>query len=218
MGKIRVLLVDDHAILKEGLKALLDLSGDIQVVADAAEGEQAIQMVNRFQPDVVVMDMAMPGMGGIEATRRIVSAYPETRVLILSQHDNERYILPVLQAGALGYVIKRAVGDELMNAIRTVYQGQPYLGPNIEKMVLRDYQQRADPLGDPAVEEYGLTKRQKQILKLVAEGKTSDEIAKLLHLSAKTVMTHRANIYSRVGTNNLAELIRLAIRLGLVEL
>jgi DNA-binding NarL/FixJ family response regulator len=164
------------------------------------------------------MDMAMPGMGGIEATRRIVSESPGTRVLILSQHDNERYILPALQAGALGYVIKRAVGDELMNAIRSVHRGQPHLGPAIERMVLRDYQQRTEPTNDPAEEAYGLTERQKQILKLVAEGKTSEEIAGLLHLSAKTVRTHRANIYNRVGTSNLAVLIRLAIRLGLADL
>jgi DNA-binding NarL/FixJ family response regulator len=218
MANIRVLLVDDHAILREGLKALLNLSDDIEVVADATGGEQAIEFVRRYQPDVVVMDMVMPGMGGIEATRRIVSRYPQTRVLILSQYDNERYILPVLQAGALGYVVKRAVGEELLTAIRRVYCGQPCLDPTIEKKVLKDYHQQVDPLSDPSEEEYGITERQKQVLKLVAQGYTSEEIGNMLHLSVKTVMRHRANIYARVGTNNLAELVRLAIRLGLVEL
>jgi DNA-binding NarL/FixJ family response regulator len=218
MAKIRVLLVDDHAILREGLKALLNLSDDIEVVADATNGEQAIAFVGRHHPDVVVMDMAMPGMGGIEATRRIVGRHPQTRVVILSQHANERYILPVLQAGALGYVIKRAGGEELMTAIRRVHCGQPCLDPSIAKKALKDYHQRVDPLSNPSKEEYGFTERQKQILKLVAQGYTSEEIGDLLHLSVKTVMRHRANIYVKAGTSSLAELIRLAIRLGLAEL
>jgi DNA-binding NarL/FixJ family response regulator len=218
MANIRVLLVDDHAILREGLKALLNLSDDIEVVADATSGEQAIEFVRRYQPDVVIMDMAMPGMGGIEATRRIVRQSPQTKVLILSQYDNERYVLPVLQAGALGYVVKRAVGEELLTAIRRAYCGQPCLDSTIEKKVLRDCYQQVDPLSDPSEEEYGITERQKQVLKLVAQGYTSEEIGNMLHLSTKTVMRHRANIYAKVGTNNLAELIKLAIRLGLVEL
>lgn len=218
MATIRVLLVDDHAILRDGLTALLNLSDDIEVVADANSGEQAIEFVRRFQPDVVVMDMAMPGMGGIQATRHIVRQFPKTRVLILSQYDNERYILPVLQAGALGYVIKRAVGKELLTAIRRAYCGQTCLDPTLEKKVLKDYHQQLDPLSDLREEEYGITERQKQVLKLVAQGYTSEEIGDMLHVSTKTVMRHRANIYAKVGTNNLAELIKLAIRSGLVEL
>lgn len=218
MPKIHVLLVDDHAILREGLKALLNLSDDIEVVADAASGEQAIEFVRLHEPDVVVMDMAMPGMGGIEATHRISQMSPHTRVLILSQLDNERYILPALQAGALGYVVKCAVGDELMTAIRQVYRNKPYLSPVIEKKVMKNYQQQVDPLAYPDEGKYNLTERQKQVFELVAQGYTSEEIGELLHLSTKTVMRHRANIYSRLGTSNLAELIKLAIRLGLVEL
>ena len=218
MGKIRVLLVDDHTILKEGLKALLNLSEDIQVIAEAADGREAIDCVHRYDPDVVVMDIAMPGMGGIEATRRITNANPHSRVLILSQHDNERYVLPVLQAGALGYVVKRAVGEELMTAIRTVYRGEPYLRPCVEKMVLRDYQEQAKATQDSENGEYGLTERQKEVLKLVAEGYTSQEIAELLHLSIKTVNSHRENIYQKLGTSNLAELIKIALRLGMIDL
>jgi DNA-binding NarL/FixJ family response regulator len=216
--KIRVVLVDDHAILREGLKALLALSGDVEVVAEAGEGETAIGAVLRHEPDVVVMDMAMPGMGGIEATRRIARLGLSTRVLILSQYDNERYVLPVLQAGAFGYLAKKAVGEELLSAIRMVYHGQPYLGPAVEKMMLRDYQQRVEPYGESDDDGYGLTERQREILQLVAQGHTSEEIADMLHLSPKTVMSHRANIYSRLGTSNLAEIIKVAIRLGLVEL
>lgn len=215
--RIRVILVDDHAILREGLKALLSLSGDIEVVAEADEGESAIGAVLRHQPDVVVMDMAMPGMGGIEATRRIARLGLRTRVLILSQHDNERYVLPVLQAGALGYVAKKAVGEELLSAIRAVHRGEPYLGPAVEQMVLHDYQQRAASYSEGDEDGYGLTERQREILQLVAQGHTSEEIAEMLHLSARTVMSHRANIYSRLGTSNLAEIIKVAIRMGLIE-
>ncbi len=156
MGKIRVLLVDDHTILREGLRALLNLCEDIEVVAEAAEGRDALAYVQRYGPDVVVMDMAMPGMGGLEATRRIMEKSPQTRVLVLSQHDNERYILPVLQAGAMGYVLKRAAGDELVTAIRTVYRGDPYLLPSIAKMVLQDYRQHTELDPETKKEEYDM--------------------------------------------------------------
>ena len=213
MKEIRVLLVDDHAILRDGLKALLHLCEDIRVVAEAEDGREAIAQAHHHKPDVVVMDMAMPGMGGLEATRRIVEENPPTKVLVLSQHDDERYILPVLQAGAIGYVLKRAVGDELVTAIRTVQQGSPFLPPAIAKVLLKDYRHYSQPEED----NYGLTPREKEVLKLVAEGHTSQEIAKLLCLSKKTVMCHRANIYKKFGTHNRTELVKYAIRHGLVE-
>ena len=219
MDKIRVLLVDDHTILREGLKALLNLCEDIEVVAEASEGRDALAYVRRYRPDVVVMDMAMPGMGGLEATRRIVEESPLTKILVLSQHNNERYILPVLRAGAMGYVLKRAAGDELVTAIRTVHQGDPYLLPPITKMVLQDYRQHPEPDPNTAEEEYGrLTAREKEVLELVAEGHTSQDIAELLCLSKKTVMCHRANIYKKLGTRNRTELIKYAIRQGLIEM
>jgi DNA-binding NarL/FixJ family response regulator len=214
MSKIRVMLVDDHAILREGLKVLLALNDDIEVVGEAGDGEEGLANIKHYAPDVVVMDIAMPGMDGLEATRRIVSAYPKTKVLILSQHDNERYILPVLRAGAMGYVLKRAVGEELVTAIRTVYRGESYLQPSVAKMVLQNYQQTSE---EPAKDDMGLTEREKQVLKLVAEGRTSQEIAGLLYLSKKTVMCHRANIYQKLGTHNRTELIKYAMHLGLVE-
>lgn len=214
MNKLRVLLVDDHAILRDGLRALLALCDDIEVIGEAGDGQEAITNVRHFNPDVVVMDMAMPGMDGLEATRQIVKERPQTRVLVLSQHDNERYILPVLRAGAMGYLLKRAVGEELVTAIRMVARGESYLHPAIARMVLQDYQHPQPEVND---DNYNLTQREKQVLKLVAEGRTSQEIAEFLVLSKKTVMCHRANIYQKLGTHNRSDLIRYAMRLGLVE-
>jgi DNA-binding NarL/FixJ family response regulator len=216
MGKIRVLLVDDHAILRDGLRALLNLCEDIEVVGEATEGREAVAFVLEHSPEVVVMDMAMPGMDGLEATRRIVRESPQTKVLVLSQHDNERYILPVLRAGAMGYVFKRAVGAELVTAIRTVHRGECFVPPSIAKMLLHDYRQR----GEIAPEEGNddLTEREKEVLKLVAEGRSSQEIADLLSLSKKTIMCHRANIMAKLGIHNRTELIKYAMRLGLIEL
>jgi DNA-binding NarL/FixJ family response regulator len=186
--KIRVLLVDDHAILREGLRVLLHLSDDIEVVAEAADGWEALAMVSQGAPNVVVMDMAMPGMGGLEATRRIRDEYPHTRVLVLSQHEDERYVLPVLRAGAAGYVLKRAVSDELVTAIRTVSRGQSFLPPSVAQIVLQDYRQGVE--AEAAEDEHGLTPRENEVLKLVVEGYTSKEIAEMLFLSKKTVMCH----------------------------
>lgn len=214
---IRVMLVDDHAILREGLRTMLDMNEDIEVVAGASEGHEAINCFKQCQPDVVIMDIAMPGMNGIEATKVMMEQRPDVRILILSQHDNEHYILPMLRAGALGYIAKRAVTQELVTAIRTVYRGEPYLEPAIERMMLRDYQSRASGDQDDA-DEYKLTERQAEVLKLVAEGHTNTEIAELLHLSPKTVMSHRANMYQRLGTSNLADVIRIAIKLKLIDL
>lgn len=185
-------------------------------MAEAADGQEALACVRTRQPDVVIMDMAMPGMGGLEATRRIMEDRPRTRVLVLSQHDDERYILPVLRAGAMGYVLKRAVGEELVKAIRTVYRNECFLPPSIAATVLSDYRQQQEPELEPAG-DHGLTPREKEVLKLVAEGRTSQQIAESLYLSKKTVMCHRSNIYKKLGTHNRAELIKYAIRQGLVH-
>jgi DNA-binding NarL/FixJ family response regulator len=211
MGKIRVVLVDDHAILRDGLRVFLALCDDIEVVAVAGDGREAVDCVDRHGPDVVVMDMAMPGMDGLEATRLIVKAHPQTKVLVLSQHDNERYIVSVLRAGAMGYVLKRAAGEELVTAIRTVYRGESFLQPDIAKMLLKDLQHGDKPGED---DDRGLTLREKEVLKLVAEGRTSQEIAQLLQLSKKTVMCHRANIYEKLGTHDRSELVKYAARLS----
>jgi DNA-binding NarL/FixJ family response regulator len=215
MDKIRVLLVDDHGIVREGLRAMLSLNQDIQVVGEAADGREAIDRARSCAPNVVVMDMAMPGMDGLQATKRLTRDFAGVRVLVLSQHDNERYILPVLQAGASGYVLKRSVGAELVTAIRAVHAGDSWLPPRVAQAVLQYCRQGPTALAD---DEAGLiTEREREVLKLVVEGYTSQEIADLLHLSKRTVMCHRANIASKLGIHNRMELLRYAMRIGVVE-
>jgi DNA-binding NarL/FixJ family response regulator len=215
MDKVRVLLADDHGIVREGLRAMLSLNEDIEVVGEAADGREAVNQARSCAPNVVVMDMAMPGMDGLQATKRLARDFPEVRVLVLSQHDNERYILPVLQAGASGYVLKRSVGAELVEAIRTVHKGDSWLPPRVAQTVLSYCRQGPSALA----EDDGslLTEREQEVLKLVVEGYTSREIADLLYLSKRTVMCHRANIASKLGIHNRMELIRYAMRTGVVE-
>lgn len=216
MATIRVLLADDHAVLREGLRVLLEMRGDVEVVGEVADGRAAIDAVQRHAPDVVVMDISMPGLDGLAATRQIKMEYPNVRVLILSQHDDPRYVLPVLKAGAAGYVLKRSAAEELLTAIQTVHGGDSYLPPAIAKEVLNDYRQVRDDAKEPDLDE--LTPREREVLTLVAEGYTSQEIADLLCVSPRTVMVHRANIYKKLGTHNRAELIKYAIRKGLIDL
>ena len=213
MSKIRVLLADDHAVLREGLRSLLSLRDDIEVVGEATNGQVALEMVRQLRPDVVVMDIAMPVMDGLEATRRLKQEHPETRVLILTQHDNREYVFSLLQAGAAGYVLKKAGGAEVVAAIRSVFQEGAFLPPGIAREVMDRYIQR--PL-----EETGrpyLTEREKQVLRLIAEGKSNREIAESLCLSVKTVMAHRANIMEKLDIHSRTELVRYAIRQGLTS-
>lgn len=215
MDTIRVLLVDDHAILRDGLRSLLSLQRDMMVVAEAEHGAQAIELVRRFTPDVTVMDIAMPQMNGLEAIRRIMAERTRTRILVLSQHDDERYVLPCCQAGASGYLLKSVAGDELVSAIRIVAQGGSYLPPDIAERVLRAFRSMAEaqaPLADPL-----LSDREREVLTLVAQGRTSKEIADRLVLSQKTVMCHRANINRKLGARSRADLIRWAAQNGLIS-
>jgi DNA-binding NarL/FixJ family response regulator len=214
MDRIRVLLVDDHGIVRDGLRAMLSLNQEIEVVGEAADGREAINQTRSCAPNVVVMDIAMPGMDGLQATKRLARDFPEVQVLVLSQHDNERYILPVLQAGASGYVLKRSVGAELVEAIRTVHKGDSWLPPRVAQTVLSYCRQRPSA----STEDDGglLTEREQEVLKLVVEGYTSREIADLLYVSKRTVMCHRANIASKLGIHNRMELVRYAMRTGVV--
>lgn len=214
MDRIRILVVDDHAIMRDGIRALLNLHDDIEVIGEASEGKEAVEKAQELMPDVVIMDIAMPGMDGLEATRRIRKKSPKMKVLVLTQHDNKEYILSVIKAGASGYVPKRALGSELVSAIRAVQQGDSFLYPSAATALIEDYLQQAKE-----EEPYDqLTAREREILKLIAEGHTSREIADMLFLSLKTVLGHRAKIMEKLNLHNRAELIKYAMRKGLVSL
>jgi DNA-binding NarL/FixJ family response regulator len=214
MDKIKVLIVDDHAVMRDGIRALLSLQDDIKIVGEASEGNEAIEKSRTVCPDVIVMDIAMAGMDGLEATRRITKQNPKIKVLILTQYDNKEFILTAIKAGSAGYVPKRALGSELISAIRAVYHGESFLYPSAAAALIEDYRQQAQTI-DPFDQ---LTPREREILKLVAEGNTSREIASALFLSLKTVLGHRAKIMEKLDIHNRTDLIKYAMRKGLVRI
>jgi len=211
VADIRVLLVDDHRILREGLRSLLERQSGIKVVGEAADGLEAIQKVETLHPDVVVMDIAMPGMDGLEATVRIKEQHPETHVLVLTQYDEQQFVMPLLRAGASGYVLKRSGGKEILRAIRKVVQEGAFLHPHAAQQVLEAMRKSEEP---PKPQ---LTPRETEVLRLIAEGKTNKEIAAALGISPKTVSVHRSNIMSKLDLHSSVELARYAIRRGLTE-
>ena len=213
MQKIKVLIVDDHAIMRDGIRALLSVNDDIEVVGEASEGKEALKKVEQLKPDVIVMDIAMPGMDGMEATRQMVKANSRVKVLILTQHDNKEYILSAIKAGATGFVPKRAMGSELVSAIRAVFRGDSVLYPSVASALIEDYRQRSE------LDPYDrLTAREREILKLIAEGHTSQEIADMLVISLKTVLGHRTKIMEKLDIHNRTELIKYAMRKGLISI
>jgi len=216
MRSIRVLLVDDHALVREGIRSLLQLHSDIDVVGEASDGREAIQKTRELDPDVVVLDISMPSMGGIEATRQIVKENPSARIVVLSRHDNLSYARSLLEAGASGYVPKKAVSAELATAIRAVYAGEVFLYPSIAKAVTKDYVQLVQSQHKTDAYER-LTEREREILMLIAEGYSSRQIADQLYLTVKTVLNHRRNIMDKLGIGNPAQLIKYAIKIGLVD-
>jgi len=213
MSKISILLVDDHAILRSGLRALLATYPDIEVVGEAGGGEEAIQLVRRQQPQVVLMDVAMPGMNGLVATRYIREQCPETKILILTQYGNKEYVQPLLEAGASGYVLKQAADSELIKAIRAVCRGEAYLYPPVAKLMMNAYVSEAR--GGDAYET--LTARELEVLILVAEGHSNRAIAKILHISPKTVDVHRTRMMKKLELHNASEVTRFAMRRGLLD-
>jgi two-component system response regulator NreC len=214
--KIRVLIVDDHTILRAGLRMLLNAHRDIEVIGEASDGSQAISAAQRLQPDVILMDIAMPETNGIDATREIKRLMPETRVLVLTMHENEEYLFQVLRAGASGYILKEAADTELVTAIRVVYGGRFYLSPSAQSMMVGDYLQRVRT-GEERDSYGALTEREREILKLVAEGYTNSQIGERLTISPKTVDTHRTHIMDKLNLHSRAELVKYAIRRGLLE-
>jgi DNA-binding NarL/FixJ family response regulator len=211
---MRVLIADDHTLVRAGIRALVEKLPEVQVVAEASDGRDALRLVKEHRPDVVLMDIAMPGLNGLEATRRMAKEFPKVRVLILSMHTSEEYVWQALCAGAAGYLLKGAELDELALAIRAVVRGGTYLSPPVSKHVIRDYVQR---VGDEKSLLERLTPRQREILQLIAEGATTKEIAQTLNISVKTVETHRAQLMERLNIHDVAGLVRYAIKIGLVQ-
>ncbi|MFQ6058798.1 MAG: response regulator [Anaerolineae bacterium] len=217
MNKIRVLLADDHTILREGIRALLAAQPDIEVVGEASNGREAVAKARELKPDVILMDIAMPLLNGLEATRQIKKEHPEMDVLVLTMHDSEEYVSQILGAGAAGYVVKKAAASDLVSAIHAVYQGGAFLYPSVAKMLVEDYLRRVEAGGGrDSYDE--LTDREREVLQLIAEGYTNKEIADLLCLSVKTVQTHRAHVMEKLNLHDKGEVIKYAIQKGIIEL
>ncbi len=214
MSKIRVLIADDHAILREGLKALLSLADDIEVVGEAADGEQAVEQVRALRPDLVLMDVAMPGLGGLEATLAIRRDHPDVKILVLTQYEDAEYVRRFLQAGVSGYLLKKSAGADLAGSIRAAARGGLVLDPDVAKAAIAA---PAPDRGTAASPYDSLTSREKQVLKLVAEGKSNKEVAAILGISVKTAMSHRENLMEKLDLHSRTELIHFAIREGVVR-
>ncbi|MFZ5822759.1 MAG: response regulator [Bacillota bacterium] len=214
---IRVLICDDHMMVRQGVRMVLQSEPDIELVGEAGRGEEAVRLAASLQPDVVIMDISLPDMSGIEATKRIKELVSGAHVIGLTMHEEEPYVLELLKAGADGYIVKRSAAADLVSAIRAVMQGQAILDPAITRAVVSGYVTRpSPPSGEPA-EPSPLTPRELEILILVAEGNTNAEIARKLYISEKTVQTHRSNILDKLNIHDRTELVRYAIRQGLIE-
>ena len=216
MSKIRILLADDHAILREGLKALLKLSDDFEVVGEAGDGNEAVEACARLAPHVVLMDVAMPGLGGLEATVAIKKTCPDVKVLVLTQYEDPEYVRRFLKAGVSGYVLKRTAGPELAQAIRAAARGGLVLDPAIAREALHEPSGGTTADADDPYD--ALTDREKQVLKLVAEGRSNKEVAALLGISVKTAMTHREHVMEKLELHSRTDLIRFAIRTGVIRM
>ena len=217
MKKIKVLIADDHTLVRDGIRALLVLAADIEVVGEAATGKEALEQVKELRPDVVLMDLMMPTMSGLDATRRIRREFPETKVLALTQYDDSEYVIPVIEAGARGFITKMAAFAELASAIQAVSKGESYLSPSAAAALVEECQQKTTEDGrkDPY---HQLTDREKEVLKLVVEGHTAREIADLLVVSPKTVEWYKTSLMNKLDIHNKTDLIKFAIRKALITL
>jgi DNA-binding NarL/FixJ family response regulator len=211
---LHILIADDHGIVRSGLRMLLDRQDGLSVVAEADDGVDAVEKAIAHKPDIAVLDVSMPRMTGLQAARHIREQAPEVNVLLLSMHDDERYLLEALKAGANGYVLKRAADTDLVDAIRAVARGGSFISPHAEGTLLKRMLDDPDPHADPTEK---LTPREREVVKLIAEAYTNKEIAAILNLAEKTVESHRANVLAKLGMRDRVELVRYAIRRGLIE-
>ncbi len=214
MTNVRILLADDHAMLRDGVRMVLESHPGFEVVGTADNGRDAVRLAEELQPDVAVVDVAMPGLNGLEATRAMRHTSPETAIVVLSMHEGEEYLREALRAGAAGYVLKRAAAKELVGAISAVRRGDKYLDPALTDTLISDYVRQVER-GDDTPDS--LTERELEVLKLVAEGLTNRQIALQLNISIKTVQTHRANLMDKLNLHDRTELVRYAIRRGLIQ-
>jgi two-component system response regulator NreC len=209
--KIHILLADDHAVVRQGFKMILAAQPDMEIVGEAGNGREAVELAGSLQPDVIVMDVAMPELNGIEATRRLADTAPRTRVLALSMHKDSVYVREILRAGARGYLLKDSIASDLLAAVRAVARGEGYLSPGVSDAVLDDYRRHVtDPIDL-------LTSREREVLQMIAEGKTNKDIANILNLSVYTVDAHRGHIMEKLNLHSGNELVRFAVRYGLVD-
>jgi DNA-binding NarL/FixJ family response regulator len=215
VDRIRVLLADDHALVRAGIRLLLEKLPYIEVIAEASDGREAIRLVEKHEPHVLLTDIAMPILNGLEVTRHLAKTFPKVRVLILSMYSDEGHVFLALRAGAAGYLLKGSVREELKMAIRAVAQGETYLSPPVAKITIREYSGRVNAEPGPLRK---LSPRQEQVLKLIAEGKTTKQIALALNISVKTVESHRTQLMERLDLHDIARLVRFAIKIGLVTL
>ncbi|HET9723562.1 MAG TPA: response regulator transcription factor [Actinomycetota bacterium] len=215
-GRVKVLVVDDHEIVREGIRMVLAADPELEVVGVASSGEEAIEKVRDLEPNVVLMDIGMPGLSGFEATRRIRESSPGTQVVALTVHDSEGYVFQMLQAGATGYVVKRAPSEDVILAVKRAHQGEAVLHPTVAKLLIKDYLARVAKGEETSFDT--LSDREREILKLIAEGQTNREIADTLFLSIKTVQAHRANLMRKLGMHDRTELVKYAIRKGIIGL
>jgi RNA polymerase sigma factor (sigma-70 family) len=215
MIPIRILLADDHTVVRDGLRALVEKQPDMSVIGEAADGRDTIRIAEEQSPDVIIMDIAMPNMNGIEATRRIMASNPQTAVLILSMHQDESYVLRSLKAGARGYLLKDSVRSDVIEAIRAVVQGRSFLTRKVSRILQEDYVREMERRG--LEDSYDLlTDREREILQLVAEGRTNKEVASMLNISLTTVETHRTHILQKLNLHSIPELILYAVRKGII--
>ncbi len=217
MSKIRVLLVDDHTIVRQGLRSLLDSHEDIEVVGEAENGRQAFEKTEQVIPDIVILDITMPSLNGIEATRQIKKLKPEIKVIVLTVHDSEEYVHQVLQAGASGYLLKESAVSDLVSAIHAVGKGDIFLSPTISKVVVKDYIKHTEGYSKAFDSLDILTGREREVLQLIAEGHTNREVARLLKLSVKTIDVHRSHIKEKLHIRDTAGLIKYSIKKGLIN-